>query len=112
MDPTFFALPESDGCLTSTLWLRTLAVAAIRELAVRSVRRIVAGMSTVTEIESAIERLSPEEQRALAEWLNARLIEETPEMLAAIDDADQSLATEGGVAVADVRRNLRQWITG
>ncbi len=69
-------------------------------------------MSTVTEIESAIESLSPAQQRELAEWLNARLIEETPEMIAAIDEADRSLATEGGVPVEDVRRNLRQWITG
>lgn len=68
-------------------------------------------MSTVAEIETAIERLSPEDQRALADWLNARLVEETPEMLAAIDEADRSLATEGGVPVEEVRRNLRQWIT-
>ena len=69
-------------------------------------------MSTVTEIESAIEALSPAQQRELADWLNARLIEETPEMLAAIDEADRSLATEGGVPVEEVRRNLRSWITG
>ena len=69
-------------------------------------------MSTGTEIESAVEKLSPGEQRGLADWLNARLIEETPEMLAAIDEADRSLAAEGGVAVEEVRRNLRRWITG
>jgi hypothetical protein len=69
-------------------------------------------MSTVTEIESAIETLTPAQQRELADWLNARLIEETPEMLAAIDEADRSLATEGGVPVEEVRRNLRSWITG
>lgn len=69
-------------------------------------------MSTVIEIEAAIEKLSPEEQRAVADWLNSRLIEETPEMLAAIDEADRSLAEEGGVPVEEVRRNLRRWITG
>ncbi len=68
-------------------------------------------MSTVTEIEAAIERLAPEAQRELGDWLNSRLSEETPAILAAIDEADRSLATEGGVAVDDVRRNLRQWIT-
>lgn len=68
-------------------------------------------MSTVTEIESAIETLTPAQQRELADWLAARLVEETPEMLAAIDEADRSLATEGGVPVEEVRRNLRQWIT-
>ena len=69
-------------------------------------------MSTVAEIETAIETLSPAQQRELADWLNARLIEETPAMLAAIDEADRSLAAEGGVPVEDVRRSLRQWITG
>ncbi|MSU51022.1 MAG: hypothetical protein EXS37_18350 [Opitutus sp.] len=69
-------------------------------------------MSTVTEIEAAIEKLPPPEQRELADWLAARLSEETPEMLAAIDEADQSLSTEGGVPIEDVRRNLRQLITG
>jgi hypothetical protein len=44
--------------------------------------------------------------------LNSRLIEDTPAMLAAIDEADLSLAVEDGVPVEDVRRNLRQWITG
>ncbi len=69
-------------------------------------------MSTVAEIESAIEKLSPAEQRELADRLHARLFEETPEILAAIDEADQSLAKDGGVPVEEVRRNLRQWITG
>lgn len=68
-------------------------------------------MSTVTEIEAAIEKLSPEQQREIAEWLAQRVFEETPEMLAAIDEADRSLAEEGGVPVEEVRRNLRQWIT-
>lgn len=66
----------------------------------------------MTEIESAIEALTPAQQRELADWLTSRLVGETPEMLAAIDEADRSLAAEGGVPVEDVRRNLRQWITG
>jgi len=31
--------------------------------------------------------------------------------LAAIDEAERSLADEGSVPVEDVRKNLRQWIT-
>lgn len=69
-------------------------------------------MSTVTEIEAAIKKLPPEQQRELADWLTNRLFEETPEILAVIDEADRSLAEEGGVPVEEVRRNLRQWITG
>lgn len=84
----------------------------IGRLAARTKHAIVPAMSTVAEIETAIEKLSPAEQRELADWLSSRLIEETPEMLAAIDEADRSLATEGGVPVEEVRRNLRRWITG
>jgi hypothetical protein len=32
-------------------------------------------------------------------------------MLAAIDEAESSLAEDGGVPVEDVRNNLNQWIT-
>ncbi len=67
--------------------------------------------STIAEIESAVETLTTAQQRELADWLVARLIEETPEMLAAIDEGDCSLATEGGVPIEDVRRNLSRWIT-
>jgi hypothetical protein len=69
-------------------------------------------MSTVTEIQFALERLSVDAQREVAAWLEARLWPETPAMLAAIDEAERSLAREGGVPVEDVRKNLRSWITG
>lgn len=68
-------------------------------------------MSTVDEIEAAIEKLSPMEQSKVADWLNSRLVQESPALLAAIDEADHSLAEEGGVALEDARKNLRQWIT-
>jgi len=68
-------------------------------------------MSTVTEIETAIERLPVNAQHQLAAWLESKLWPETPAMLAAIDEAERSLADEGGVPVEDVRKNLRQWIT-
>ena len=64
------------------------------------------------EIESALEKLPVEAQREVAAWLEARLWPETPAMLAAIDEAERSLAEEGGVPVAEVRQNLQQWITG
>jgi hypothetical protein len=69
-------------------------------------------MSTVIEIESALEKLPIEAQREVAAWLETRLWPETPAMLAAIDEAERSLSEEGGVPVEDVRKNLRQWITG
>jgi hypothetical protein len=69
-------------------------------------------MSTVTEIEAAIEQLSLGEQCEVAAWLNSRLIEETPEMLAVIDEGIRSLETEPKVPIEDVRRKLKAWATG
>ena len=69
-------------------------------------------MSTVTEIEFALEKLPVDAQREVAAWLEAKLWPETPAMLAAIDEAERSLSEEGGVPVAEVRQNLRSWITG
>ena len=67
-------------------------------------------MSTVMEIETAIERLPINMQHQLAAWLESKLWPETPAILAAIDEAERSLAEEGGVPVEDVRNNLHQWI--
>ena len=68
-------------------------------------------MSTVTEIESALEKLPVEVQREVTRWLEAKLWPEFPAMLTAIDEAEQSLIHEGGVPVEEARENLRQWIT-
>ncbi len=69
-------------------------------------------MSTVTEIESALAKLPVEAQCQVAAWLESRLWPETPVMLAAINEAESSLAEDGGVPVEDVRKDLRKWITG
>lgn len=69
-------------------------------------------MSTITEIEAALEKLPVEEQRQVAAWLDSKLWPETPMMIAGIDDAERSLVAEGGVPIEDVRANLRKWITG
>ena len=68
-------------------------------------------MSTVTEIEAAIEKLPAPEQRELADWLNSRLLEDTPEMLAALDAGIRSLATEPKLPLEDVRRKIAAWAT-
>lgn len=69
-------------------------------------------MSSVAEIESALEKLPLEAQCEVAAWLESRLWPENPAMLAALDEAERSLAEEGGVPLDDLRKNLRQWITG
>jgi len=68
-------------------------------------------MSTGGEIESALAKLPVEAQHEVAAWLETRLWPENPAMLAAIDEAERSLADEGGVPVEEVRRDLRSWIT-
>jgi hypothetical protein len=73
---------------------------------------MVQAMSTVTEVESALEKFTIEQQREVADWLNARLLpEETPEMLSAIDEGVRSLETEPKLSVEDVRKNIQAWVT-
>jgi len=69
-------------------------------------------MSTVTEIEGAIAKLTPAEQRAIALWLQDRLVaEESPEMLAALDVGIRSLEQNGACPVsrAELEQKIRQW---
>lgn len=69
-------------------------------------------MRTVTEVEAALENFTPEQLRQVADWLNARLVpEETPEMLAAIDESLRSLEAEPKLSAEDVRRNIQAWTT-
>ncbi len=68
-------------------------------------------MTKLAEIQEAILQLEPKERQALRHWLD-ETAEDTPEMLAAIDEGLRSLATEGGVPVEEARRHLRQWING
>jgi hypothetical protein len=69
-------------------------------------------MSTVTEIEGAIAKLSSAEQRQIALWLEDRLItDESPEMLAALDLGIRSLEQSGSRPVnrAELEQKIRQW---
>lgn len=69
-------------------------------------------MSTVTEIESAIEKLSSAEQREVARWLGERLLEEeSPEMLAALDVGIRSLEEKGTreFSRAELEQKVRRW---
>ncbi len=69
-------------------------------------------MSTVIEVEAALEKFTAEQLREVVDWLNTRLMpEETPEMLAAIDEGLCSLATEPKLSVEEVRQNIPGWVT-
>jgi len=70
-------------------------------------------VSTVQEIESAIEKLPAAEQRELARWLGEHLLaaEETPEMLAALDEGIRSLEEKGvrEYTRGELEQKVRQW---
>jgi hypothetical protein len=67
-----------------------------------------------TEILEELPKLSPEElnavQRKLDE-LHESSFEETPEMLAAIDEGIRSLREEGSIPIEDVIREFKSWNT-
>ncbi len=68
-------------------------------------------MSTVPKVESALERFSPEQMQAVADWIAARLLpEKSPETFAAIDAGLRSLKTEPTLNADEVRRNIRAWV--
>lgn len=70
-------------------------------------------MSTVQEIEAALDRLPPEQLRQVSDWIAARLMPETtPAMLAALDEGIHSQANEPTVSPEEVRKKIKEWSTG
>lgn len=69
-------------------------------------------MSTVTEIEAALSRLTIGQMREVADWIADRLFpEETPAMLAALDEGIRSLESEPTIPAEEVRRKIKGWAT-
>jgi hypothetical protein len=70
-------------------------------------------VSGLTDIQEAIERLSPEERAQLWDWFQASEadgFEEDEELLAALDQAERSIREGKGVPMEDVLRRLsQQW---
>jgi len=69
-------------------------------------------MSTMTEIEAALEKLLPAEQRQIVQWLEERLLsEESPEMLTALDEGIRSLEAKGTreFSRVELEQKVRQW---
>lgn len=67
-------------------------------------------MSTVQEIQDAILHLPPQDRELLRHWLDDTE-EETPEMLAAIDEGLRSLRDKGVTPLEKVRQNIARWAT-
>jgi len=73
-------------------------------------------MSTVTEIEEAIERLPVAERESLESWmlsrrfgLNAARTGEHAELLASLDDAELDLDAGRGLSADSLRQSVRSW---
>ncbi|HSI11799.1 MAG TPA: hypothetical protein VK961_07130 [Chthoniobacter sp.] len=74
-------------------------------------------MSTVSEIEDAIERLPQAEREALESRLLSRRfgldaldVNERAELLASIDEAEREIESGSGITGNDLRRDIRTWI--
>ena len=70
---------------------------------------------SATEILDELPRLSATElesvYRRAVELHRGLMVEGSPELLAAIDEADESFAKEGGVSVDETRRIVSSWNT-
>jgi hypothetical protein len=88
-----------------------MAAGIFRRLAAHFESPIVSSMSTVAEIEAALEKLTPAQQREIADWLESRLLPESPAMLEALDEGIGSLASEPTVPIEEVRGKIKTWTT-
>lgn len=69
-------------------------------------------MSIVAAIEAAIAKHPARQKWEIAKWLEDSLLsEETPEMLAALDEGSRSLETERTVPIEQVRKKIKGWAT-
>jgi len=70
-------------------------------------------VTKLAEIQDAIRQLAPQEQQELLHWLDEK-VEETPAMLAAIDEGLHSLQTKGTQPFtrAQLEQRVRQWSGG
>ncbi len=73
-------------------------------------------MSTITEIQDAIERLPQNEKSALAAWLHSQeepimSAAEEAALLAALDKAAAELDAGKGIPIEQVRQDIRRWAT-
>lgn len=67
-------------------------------------------MTKLAEIQEAIQRLAPQEQQELRNWLDEQM-SETPAMLAAIDEGLASLKQKGTTTPtrAELETKVRRW---
>jgi predicted transcriptional regulator len=74
-------------------------------------RRSAFDMSSLAEIQEAIEKLASEDRARLRAWFDAQDVEETDELLAAIDEGIRSAETERTFSLEEVRAEIKKWAT-
>jgi hypothetical protein len=67
-------------------------------------------MSDLAEIQQAILDLPSRERAQLWDWFQEQEIDETPELLAAIDEGIRSIEENGGVSADEARRRIATWV--
>jgi hypothetical protein len=72
--------------------------------------RILELMSALAEIQQAILELPTQERSRLWDWFQKQEIEESPELLAAVDEGIRSIDTQGGIPAEEVRRRIATWV--
>jgi hypothetical protein len=65
-------------------------------------------MSSLAEIQQAIEKLAPKERSELRNWLEAQEIEENSEFLAAVDQGIRSAQNEPESSLEDAMKRLEE----
>ena len=70
-------------------------------------------VSSLGEIQEAIEKLSPEQRQELRQWLEtfeADGVEESDELMAAVDEGIRALEAQGGIPLEQARKRfLDRW---
>ena len=66
---------------------------------------------TATDVIRHIEALPAPERAKVRDWLEASAIEESPEILAALDAAARSADAKGTTSVEEVRGLVPKWIS-
>jgi hypothetical protein len=67
-------------------------------------------MSALAEIQQAILDLPTQDRSRLWDWFLEQEIEESPELLAAVDEGIRSIETQGGIPAEEVRRRIATWV--
>ena len=73
-------------------------------------------MNALTQIQESVERLSGDETKALALWLNSKIEpdlrpEEEEQLMRSLDEAVAAIDSGKGVPIEEVRRRVGSWAT-